>query len=64
MVGMIEQRGLELAAILIVCDFVDMFPDEVPNLSPVRDVEFAIDFGLDMTLISKESYSMALLELK
>jgi hypothetical protein len=31
-----------LAKILVVCEFLDVFPDELPGLPPDRDVEFAI----------------------
>lgn len=47
---MTEERRLELAKILIVYNLIDMFLDEVTGLPLVRDVEFAIDFGLVTTL--------------
>jgi hypothetical protein len=32
-----------LAKIPVVCEFSDMFPDELPSLPPNRDIEFSIE---------------------
>jgi hypothetical protein len=29
--------------IIVVCDYPDVFPDELPGMPPDRDVEFAIE---------------------
>lgn len=50
-IATIEHRWQELADIMIVCDFVDVFLDEVSCLTPSREVEFAIDMVPDTTLI-------------
>jgi hypothetical protein len=50
-----------------VCEFLDVFPDELPGLSPDRDVEFRIELVLGTTPISRRPYRMPpneLVELK
>jgi hypothetical protein len=32
-----------IADISIVCEFLDVFPDDLPGLPPDRDVEFKIE---------------------
>jgi len=32
-----------LADILVVCEFPDVFPDELPGLPPDREIEFKIE---------------------
>jgi hypothetical protein len=34
---------VELAKIPVVCEFLDVFPDELPGLPPDRDVKFGIE---------------------
>ena len=53
-----------LSDIPIVCDYPDMFPEELPGLPPQRDIEFSIDVVPGATLASITSYRMALVELK
>jgi hypothetical protein len=52
-----------LAKILVVCEFPNMFPDELPGLPPDRDVEFAIELTPGTPPISRRSYRMPLNEL-
>ena len=47
-----------------VCDFPDMFPEELPGLPPQREIEFAIDIVLGATPASITPYRIAPLELK
>jgi hypothetical protein len=47
-----------LAKILVVCEFLDMFPDELPDLPPDREVEFAIELILGTPPISRRPYRM------
>nr|GFD32258.1 DNA/RNA polymerases superfamily protein [Tanacetum cinerariifolium] len=42
----------------------DVFPDELPGIPPVREVEFSIELIPEAEPISKASYRMALIELK
>nr|GFC46546.1 hypothetical protein [Tanacetum cinerariifolium] len=48
----------------IVSEFPDVFPDELPGIPPVREVEFSIDLISGAEPISKTPYCMALIELK
>jgi hypothetical protein len=52
-----------LAEILVVCEFPDVFPDELPGLPPDRDVEFAIESIPGTAPISRRPYRMPLNEL-
>lgn len=47
----------------MVNEFVVVFLDEVPRLSPAREVVFAIDLVLDTAPISVAPYRMAPFEL-
>jgi hypothetical protein len=47
-----------IAKIPVVCDFPDVFPDELPGLPPDRDVEFAIELILGTPPISRRPYRM------
>ncbi|XP_057954119.1 uncharacterized protein LOC131148436 [Malania oleifera] len=57
-----EERELEMNA--IVCEFPDMFLEDLPGLPPDHDVEFAIKLAPDTAPISKASYRMAPTELR
>ncbi len=54
----------DLHDIPIVCDFLNVFPEELPGLPLEREVEFAIEVMLGITLVSIVSYKMAPIELK
>ena len=45
--------------IRVVCDYPDVFPDELPGMPPDRDVEFVIDLLPGTTPISKCPYRMS-----
>ncbi|KAL5836958.1 hypothetical protein ACOSQ3_014127 [Xanthoceras sorbifolium] len=47
-----------------VCDFPNVFPEELPDLPPVREVEFVIDVISGTVLVSIAPYRMAPAELK
>ena len=47
-----------LCDIPVVCEFPDVFPDELPSLPPDRDVEFKIELVLGTTPISTRPYRM------
>ena len=47
-----------LCDIPIVCEFPDVFPDELPGLPPDRDVEFRIELVLGTSPISRRPYRM------
>jgi hypothetical protein len=44
--------------VLVVCEFPDVFPDELPGLPLDRDIEFGIDLVLGTTLILRRPYRM------
>jgi hypothetical protein len=48
----------------VVCDFEDVFPEELPSLPPDRDVEFVINLVLGTAPIAQSPYRMAEVELK
>nr|GFB60844.1 hypothetical protein [Tanacetum cinerariifolium] len=48
----------------IVFEFLDVFPDELPRMPPVREVEFSIKLIPGAEPISKAPYRMAPIELK
>ena len=42
----------------VVCEFLDVFPEELPGLPPDRDVEFKIELVPGMAPISRRPYRM------
>jgi hypothetical protein len=48
----------EIQDIPVVCEFSDVFPEDLPGLPPERDVEFVIELKPDMAPISRRSYRM------
>ena len=48
----------------VVSEFIDVFPDELPDLPPYREVEFGIDLVRGATPISKALYFLSPTELK
>jgi hypothetical protein len=48
-----------LDEILVVKEFPDVFPKELPGLPPVREVEVSIDILLGTTPIAQTPYRMA-----
>ena len=47
----------------VVCEFQDIFPEELPGLPPEREIEFCIDVVPGTDLISMPPYRMAPAEL-
>jgi hypothetical protein len=47
----------------VVCQYADVFPDELPGLPPDRDIEFATELQPGTTSISKRPYWMPPAEL-
>jgi hypothetical protein len=48
----------EIQDFLVVCEFLDVFPEDLPGLPLERDVEFLIELKLGMAPISRRSYRM------
>ena len=59
-----NENELSLEDILVVEDFPDIFPDDLLDLPPKREVEFTIDLVPRANPISKAPYGMAPVELK
>jgi len=47
----------------VVCEYPDVFPEELPGMPPNRDVEFVIDLLPSMGPIAKRPYRMLVDEL-
>ena len=47
-----------------VCEFPDVFPEELPGLPPDREIEFCIDVVPETDPISMPPYRVAPAELK
>ncbi|WVZ90158.1 LOW QUALITY PROTEIN: hypothetical protein U9M48_036485 [Paspalum notatum var. saurae] len=54
----------EIRKIPVVCDFPDVFPEELPGLPPDRDVEFKIDLIPGTAPVSRRPYEWHRDELK
>ena len=62
-----SQRKIEVKDILVVQEFPDVFPDELPGMPPDRELEFGIDLIPGTAAIAKRPYKMSpadLVELK
>jgi hypothetical protein len=46
----------EIQDIPVICEFPDVFPEDLPGLPPKRDVEFAIELKPGTAPISRRSY--------
>ena len=55
---------LKIESVPLVCEYMDVFSEELLGLPLVRKVEFAIELIPGTSLISIASYRMALAELK
>jgi hypothetical protein len=51
-------EGIKLKDIPIVCEYLDVFPDDLPRMPPNRDIEFIIELQPGTTPISKRPYRM------
>jgi hypothetical protein len=61
MVFTIEAKPLE--GVLVVNEYPDVFPEELPSMPPDRDIEFVIDLIPGTSPIAKRPYRMAASEL-
>jgi hypothetical protein len=46
----------QLENIPMVCEYLDVFPDDLPGMPPDRDVEFVIELQPGTAPISKRPY--------
>jgi hypothetical protein len=49
---------LEIQGFPVVCEFLDVFPEDLPRLPLQRDVEFVIELKPSTAPISRRSYRM------
>lgn len=54
----------ELKDIPVVCDYPNIFPDDLPGLPPERQVEFCIDLVPGAVLVARTPYRLAPSEMK
>jgi len=47
----------------VVCEFLEVFPDEIPGVPPEREVEFSIDLISGTRPVSMTPYRMSVSEL-
>jgi hypothetical protein len=50
--------GIKLKDITIVCEYPDVFPDDLPGMPPDREIEFIIELQPGTAPISKRPYRM------
>ena len=58
-----DKRSQGVEEIPVVCEFPDVFPEEIPGLPPIREVEFTIELLPGTAPISIAPYRMAPAEL-
>jgi len=58
----LEAKSVE--EVPVVCEYPDVFPEELPGMPPDRDVEFVIDLLPSMGPIAKRPYRMSINELE
>jgi hypothetical protein len=51
-------EGIKLEDIPVVCEYPDVFPDDLPGMPPNRDIEFIIELQPGTAPISKRPYRM------
>ncbi|KAA3480571.1 DNA/RNA polymerases superfamily protein [Gossypium australe] len=59
-----QESEVKIESVLVVCEYPNVFPEELPGLPPVREVEFGIELVPGTAPISVALYRMAPLELK
>ena len=53
----------ELSKVPVVCEYPDVFPEELPGMPPDCEIEFVIELAPGTTPIYKKPYRMAPIEL-
>ena len=59
----VRESSLSMYSVPIACEFPDVFPEDLPNLPPPREVEFSIDLCSNAVPHSKAPYQMSSTEL-
>ena len=52
-------KEIKIEDIPIVCEYMDVFPDDLPGMPTDRDIEFVIKLQPGTATISKRSYRMS-----
>ncbi|MCI52274.1 cellular nucleic acid-binding protein, partial [Trifolium medium] len=58
------ESEVKMEELSVVCEFSDVFPGDVSDVPPEREVEFTIDLVLGTSPISMAPYRMSASELK
>ena len=53
-----ERGQIELENVLVVKDFSDVFPEELPGIPPEREVDLSIEILLGTSPTSRAPYKM------
>ncbi|KAA3473442.1 vacuolar protein sorting-associated protein 35B-like [Gossypium australe] len=59
-----RETELRIESVPIVCEYLDVFPKELPGLPSIREIEFEIELASGTAPISIAPYRMAPTELK
>ena len=59
-----DEAGHGLSLPRVVCEFEDVFPEELPRLPPQKDVDFVIELHPSTSPISITPHRMAPVELQ
>ena len=59
-----REKKIDPMEVLVVREFIEVFPKELPGLPPSREISFKIELLPRMGPISKAPYRMAPAELK
>ncbi|XP_076929938.1 uncharacterized protein LOC143594538 [Bidens hawaiensis] len=59
-----EPKQMQIEDVPVVKEYVDVFPEELPEIPPDREVEFRIDLLPGTTPISKSPYRLAPTEMQ
>ncbi|MCI69509.1 cellular nucleic acid-binding protein, partial [Trifolium medium] len=57
--SLIMEEKLEVDALPVVCEFPDVFPEDISDLPPEREVKFYIDVVPGTSPISMAPYRMS-----
>ncbi|KAA3470931.1 DNA/RNA polymerases superfamily protein [Gossypium australe] len=59
-----QESEVKIESVPVVCEYLDVFPEELPGLPPTREVEFGIELVPGTAPISVAPYRMAPLKFK
>jgi len=57
-------QAISIEEVLVVCEYPDVFPEELPEMPPDKDLEFIIDLIPRTAPITKRPYRMVANELE